>query len=136
MILFLKVPVQRIIPKQVPMSKTQELLIDQEIMEMLDEEAIKKVEYHFPDQYRSLFPSAAVLDLKKVCEICLVGKSLRVSLPLFWIKACSLDIFKAIKVANSSIKTVEHSSSDISCRYSSDGKNIRGNELRNIDFST
>ena len=58
----------------------------------------------FSLQDRSLFPSAAVLDLKKVCEICLVGKSLRVSLPLFWIKACSLDIFKAIKVAIALLK--------------------------------
>ena len=35
------------------MSKTQELLIDQEIKEMLDKEAIKKVEYHIPDQFLS-----------------------------------------------------------------------------------
>ena len=39
---FVKVPVQRTIPKQVKTSKTQELLIDQEIMEMLDKGAIKK----------------------------------------------------------------------------------------------
>ena len=39
---FLKLPVQRTIPKQVATSKTQELLIDQEIMEMLDKETIKK----------------------------------------------------------------------------------------------
>ena len=50
---FLKVPMQRTIPKQVTMSKTQELLIDQEIMEMLDKGAIKKVEHHFPDQFLS-----------------------------------------------------------------------------------
>ena len=41
-IAFLKLPVQRTIPKQVATSKTQELLIDQEIMEMLDKETIKK----------------------------------------------------------------------------------------------
>ena len=35
------------------MSKTHELLIDQEIKEMLDKEAIKKVEYHIPDQFLS-----------------------------------------------------------------------------------
>ena len=39
---FLKVPVQRTIPKQVTVSKTQELLTDQEMMEMLDKGAIKK----------------------------------------------------------------------------------------------
>ena len=50
---FLKVPVQRNIPKQVTTSKTQELLINQEIMEMLDKEAIKKVEHQFSDQFLS-----------------------------------------------------------------------------------
>ena len=50
---FLKVPVQRNIPKQVTTSKTQELLINQEIMEMLDKGAIKKVKHHFPDQFLS-----------------------------------------------------------------------------------
>ena len=39
---FLKVPVQRNIPKQVTTSKTQELLINQEIIEILDKRAIKK----------------------------------------------------------------------------------------------
>ena len=53
MITFLKVPVQRNIPKQVTTSKTQELLINQEIMEMLDKGAIKKVEHQFPDQFLS-----------------------------------------------------------------------------------
>ena len=50
---FLKVPVQRNIPEQVTTSKTQELLINQEIMEMLDKGAIKKVEHQFPDQFLS-----------------------------------------------------------------------------------
>ena len=52
MIPFLKVPVQRTIPKQVTISKTQELLIDQKIMEMLDKGAIlhKKV-HQFPNQF-------------------------------------------------------------------------------------
>ena len=50
---FLKVPMQRPIPKQVTMRKTQELLIDQEIMEMLDKGAIKIVEHQFPDQFLS-----------------------------------------------------------------------------------
>ena len=68
----------------------------------------------------------------QVCEICLVGKSLRASLPLFWISACSQDIFKTIKGTNSSTEAAEHSSSDISPQYSADGKNIRGifNESR------
>ena len=48
---FLKIPVQRTIPKQVSTSKTQELLIDQEIMEMLVKGTIKKVEHQFPDQF-------------------------------------------------------------------------------------
>ena len=39
-------------------------------------------------------------ELKKVCEICLIGKSLRVSLPLFWIRTCPQDIFKTIKGTN------------------------------------
>ena len=34
----------------------------------------------------------------KVCEICLVGKSLRVFLPLFWFRACFQDISKLLKV--------------------------------------
>ena len=38
---FLHVPAYRIIPKQVTMPKTQELLTDQEIMEVLEKEAIK-----------------------------------------------------------------------------------------------
>ena len=77
-------------------------------------------------------------ELKKVCEICLVGKSLRVSLPLFWIRACSQDIFKTIKGTNSPTEAAEHSSSDIPGRYSSDWKNTRGNfnEQRHIDFSS
>ena len=45
MIPFLKVPVQRTISKQVTTSKTQELLTDQEIIEVLDKGAIKKVEH-------------------------------------------------------------------------------------------
>ena len=49
----LKNSIARTIPKQVTTSKTQELLIDQEIMEMLDEEATKKVEHQFPDQFLS-----------------------------------------------------------------------------------
>ena len=52
---FLKVPVQRTFPKQVAMSKTQDLLINQEIMEMLDKVAIKRVKHHFPDQFLSNF---------------------------------------------------------------------------------
>ena len=51
----MKVPVQRAIPKQVAMSKTLELLIDQEIMEMLDKGAIKKsgtsIPRSIPEQY-------------------------------------------------------------------------------------
>ena len=49
---FLKVPVQRPIPKQVAISKTQKLLIDQKIMEMLDKGAMlhKKV-HQFPNQF-------------------------------------------------------------------------------------
>ena len=39
---FLKITVQRTILKQVATSKTQKLLIDQEIMKMLDKGAIKK----------------------------------------------------------------------------------------------
>ena len=41
---------------------------------------------------RCLFLSATVHELKKVCEIFLVGKSLRASLPSFWIGTCSEDI--------------------------------------------
>ena len=75
-------------------------------------------------------------ELKKVCEIYLVGKFLRVSLPLSWIRTCSQDIFKTIKDTNSSTDAAEHSSSDISRRYSSDGKSKGSfNELRHIDFS-
>ena len=52
---FLKISVQRAIPKQVATSKTQELLIDQEIMEMLDKRAIKKrgtsILRSIPEQY-------------------------------------------------------------------------------------
>ena len=67
----------------------------------------------------------------------MVGKSLRASLPLFWISACSQDIFKTIKGTNSSTEAAKHSSSDISPQYSADGKNIRGifNESRHVDFS-
>ena len=50
MIPFLKIPVQKIIPKQRTVSKTQELLIDLVVMEILDKAAIKKVEYHVPGQ--------------------------------------------------------------------------------------
>ena len=39
---FLKITVQRTILKQVATSKTQKLLIDQEIMKMLEKGAIKK----------------------------------------------------------------------------------------------
>ena len=186
MIPFLKIPVQRIIPKQVATSKTQELLTGKE-MQILDKEtsiprsiseqysAAKKEEWgksflyklkssqqvysiqafqngrfalleipsrdkRFSLQDRSekcLFLSATVCELKKVCNICLVGKALRLSLSLFWIRAGSQDIFKTIKGINSSIEVAEHSSSHISRRYSSDGKNIRGkfNEPRHIDFS-
>ena len=85
---------------------------------------------------RCLFLSATVHELKKMCEIWLVGKSLRVSLPLFWIRTCSENISKTIKGTNSSTETAEHLSSDISRRYCSDGKN-RGNfnEQKHIDFS-
>ena len=81
--------------------------------------------------------SATVYELKKVCNICLVEKTLRLSPSLFWIRAGYQDIFKTIKGINSSIEVAEHSSSHISRRYSSDGKNIRGkfNEPRHIDFS-
>ena len=72
---------------------------------------------------RCLFLSATVHELKKMCEIWLVGKSLRVSLPLFWIRTCSENISKTIKGTNSSTETAEHLSSDISRRYCSDGKN-------------
>ena len=47
---FLKLPVQRTIPKQVAMSKTQELLIDQEIMEMLDKRGTLILR-SIPEQY-------------------------------------------------------------------------------------
>ena len=50
---FLNVLVQRTIPNQVTVSKTQELLIDQEIMEMLDKETIRKVEYYIPGEFLS-----------------------------------------------------------------------------------
>ena len=63
---------------------------------------------------RCLFLNATVREVKKVCEISLVEKSLLVSLPLFWIRACSRDILKPIKVTNSSTEATEHSSSDIS----------------------
>ena len=63
---------------------------------------------------RCLFLSATVHELKKVCEIFLVGKSLRASLPSFWIGTCSEDIFKTIKITYSSNEVAEHSSSDIS----------------------
>ena len=85
---------------------------------------------------RCLFLSSIVHELKKVCETYLFGKSLQVSLSLFWIRACSKDIFKTIKGTNSSTEAAEHSSSDISRRHFSHGKN-RGNfnESRHIDFS-
>ena len=66
---------------------------------------------------RCLFLSATVHELKKVCEICLVGKSLQVSLPLFCIRACSQDIFKTIKGTNCPTEAAAHSSSDIPRRY-------------------
>ena len=50
---FLKVPVQSDLPEQVTMPKTQELLIDQKIMEMMGKGAIKKLEHQFPDQFLS-----------------------------------------------------------------------------------
>ena len=43
----------------------------------------------------------------------LVGKSLRVSLPFFWFRACSQGISKTMESINSSVEAVEHSSSDI-----------------------
>ena len=49
---FLKIPVQRIIPKQVATSKTQELLTGKE-MQILDKGAIKIVEHQYPDQFLS-----------------------------------------------------------------------------------
>ena len=49
---FLKIPVQRTIPKQVATSKTQELLTDKE-MQILDKGAIKIVEHQYPDQFLS-----------------------------------------------------------------------------------
>ena len=68
MIPFLKVSVQRNIPKQVATSKKQELLINQEIMEMLDKGPTKKVEHQFPRQ----FLSNILLVEKKDGEIVLV----------------------------------------------------------------
>ena len=50
---FLKISVKRTIPKEVATSKTQELLIDQEITKMLDKGAISKVEHQFPGQFLS-----------------------------------------------------------------------------------
>ena len=47
---FLKLPVQRTVPKQVATSKTQELLIDQEIMEMLDKRGTLILR-SIPEQY-------------------------------------------------------------------------------------
>ena len=145
--------------------QTLDSLINQEIMEMLDEGAMKKVKYHVPGYGKSsmyklkssqqaysiqalqnglleilsrekwevlyclncLILSAFVHELKKLCEICLVGISLRVSLPLIWIRTCSQNFFKTIKGTNSSIEVVKHSSSDISRRYSSNGKDVKGN---------
>ena len=49
---FLKIPVQRTIPKQVATSKTQELLIDNE-MQILDKGAMKIMEHRYPDQFLS-----------------------------------------------------------------------------------
>ena len=49
---FLKIPVQRTIPKQVATSKTQELLTGKE-MQILDKGAIKIVEHQYPDQFLS-----------------------------------------------------------------------------------
>ena len=63
---------------------------------------------------RCLFLNATVHELKKACEIYLVGKSLRVFLALFWIRNSFQEIFKAIKGANRSNEAAEHSSSDIS----------------------
>ena len=65
---FLKVPVQRTAPKKVTTSKTQELLIDQEIMEMLDKAAIKQVASQFPDK----FLRNILLVKKRMGEIVLV----------------------------------------------------------------
>ena len=86
---------------------------------------------------KDAYLSVTVYELKNVCEICWVRKSLRVSLPLFWIRICSQDIFKTIKCTKSSIEAIEYSFSDIPERYFSDGKNIRGNfsEQRHDGFS-
>ena len=51
-------------------------------------------------------------ELTKVCEIC--QEIFTSSLPLFWIRACSQDIFKTIKGTNSCTEVAKHSSSDIS----------------------
>ena len=48
---FFKISVKRTIPKEVATSKTQELLMDQEITKMLDKGAISKVEHQFPGQF-------------------------------------------------------------------------------------
>ena len=72
-------------------------------------------------------------ELTKVCEIC--QEIFTSSLPLFWIRACSQDIFKTIKGTNSCTEVAKLSSSDTSWRYSSDRKNRRNfNEPRYLIF--
>ena len=74
-----------------------------------------------------LFLRTTVHEFKKICEIRLVGKSLWVSLPLFWSRACSQDVSKTVESTNSSVEVVKHSSSDISRQYFCDEKDVRGN---------
>ena len=63
-------------------------------------------------------------------------ESLWVSMLLLWIRAYSQDILKSIEGTNNSIETIERSSTNISWRYSSDGKDVRGNfnKQRHIFF--
>ena len=75
------------------------------------------------DAYFSLL---LCISLKKVCKIRMVGKSLRVSLPLFWIRTCAQNFFKKYLGIHGSNEVVEHLPSDIYRQYSSDGKD-RGN---------
>ena len=74
-------------------------------------------------------------ELKKICEIYLVGNSSRVSLPLFLIMACSQGVFKTSKCTNTFNEAIEKSSINISRRYSSDEKDVREsfNEQRRIE---
>lgn len=66
------------------------------------------------------------ISLKKVCKIRMVEKSLRVSLPLFWIRTWTQDFFKNYLGIHGSNEVVEHLPSDIYRQYFSDGKD-RGN---------